>query len=273
MRAAAALLILATLQGCNALAIGALALPAPSLRADGGGRAFVLDAAPGGSTGDATPGAGAVFGAPEVGLATGAAEPSVNHVRLLGVALVPARVTGLANVHDGRVTGTALRVLDAGGGRRIASAVTFYDGSFEVDVAFRGAKIAVVLALDLVAGGVPVARTTLSSPILLQAGEPERRIPITPGSTALTSFLGAVAVAPDAGQKATPKDLGDVTAMAGDRFQGLIAGLDDDERESFTRLAEASPELTAAADLRGIDAGIRGFVGRLTVPPVSPIAP
>ncbi len=267
MRVPLALLMvgLGPLPGCNVVAIGVLALrEQPGATVAASSRSFAL--AP--HTGDSAAAIETATGGDDVGVGimAGAAQPVDHIVRITGVALVNPNATGMANVSEGRVTGSTVRVIEANGARRLASAVTFYDGSFAVDVRFRAARQSVVLAVDLVDAVDRTSRATLAAPVVLQAGEVERRLAITPGSTALASYLGAVAAAPDAGQRAVATDPADFSTVVGPVFGGLIAGVDDDERESFVKMAESSPELAGAASLPAIRDGIRKFVGRLTVP-------
>jgi hypothetical protein len=79
------------------------------------------------------------------------AEAATLHtVRLHGKATVPTRVRDLANVQDGHVSGSPVVVRDVATGRSLAEGVTYYDGSFMVDVPLAGNARAVVVSLDLV---------------------------------------------------------------------------------------------------------------------------
>jgi hypothetical protein len=47
------------------------------------------------------------------------------------------------------------------------------------------------------------------------------------------------------------------------QLSSLIAVVDGDTQTAFTQLAEASPELTGAQSLEGLEAGIQKYVGRM----------
>ncbi|MEB3220835.1 MAG: hypothetical protein VKS61_02040 [Candidatus Sericytochromatia bacterium] len=190
---------------------------------------------------------------------------SVQRVRVLGVARVPEDATGMANVREGFITGTPVVVRDARSGRRLAEAVTFYDGSFTLDVPLEGAALPVIVSTSLVDAADPRVTTSITAPAVLRRDQGEHRLALTPGSTALTAFLEAVAGI----EKGTTPDLSgslaDPAFAAGPRLGALIAGIDEGERESFARLAEAAPELKAASDVPTLRDGIRRFVGRIAV--------
>lgn len=269
MRVPLALLVLGSLSGCNVVVASMLTMSDPAVPAsEPFTTPFSFSLAPRDAEGAASKGAEPAPTALNTGLLTSAAEPAEHVVRLTGAAIVNPLAVGIANVLAGRVTGSTVRVLEAMGGQKVASGVTFFDGSFSVEVRFRAARQGVVLVVDLVDAADPAARATLAAPVLLHAGEGERRLAITPGSTALVSFLGAVARSPTAGKKAEAVDPADLVAVAGPTFGGLVAGVEDDERESFAAWAEASPDLAGAASVATIRDGIRKFVDRLTVPEV-----
>jgi hypothetical protein len=195
-----------------------------------------------------------------------AAPSSAVRVRVLGLARVAGDAAGMVNVRDGRITGTPVVARDARTGRRLAEAVTFYDGSFSIEVELEGESLPVIFSTSLVDAGDPGLTTAITAPAVLRRGELEHRIALTPGSTALTAFLEAVA---GLEQDAAPPSLGggdaDPALAAGPRLGALIAGIDEGERESFARLAEAAPELKDASNVSALRDGIRRFVGRIAV--------
>lgn len=187
-------------------------------------------------------------------------------VRVIGVARVPEEASRMANVRGGLITGTPVIVRDARTGRRLAEAVTYYDGSFVLEVALSTDPLPVIVSTSLVDAGDATLTVAITAPAVLVAEEREVRLNLTPGSTALTAFLGAVAgleegpVTTLSGSE--PVDPG---IAAGPKLGALIAGIDAGERESFARLAEAAPELKAASDVATLRDGIRRFVGRIAV--------
>jgi hypothetical protein len=195
-----------------------------------------------------------------------ATQPSAVRVRVLGLARVAGEAVGMVNVRDGRITGTPVVARDARTGRRLAEAVTFYDGSFTLEIALEGESLPVILSTALVDAGDPGLTTAITAPAVLRRGELEHRIALTPGSTALTAFLEAVAgLEQDAAPPSLGGDEADPAVAAGPRLGALIAGIDEGERESFARLAEAAPELKEASNVSALRDGIRRFVGRIAV--------
>ncbi|MEB3328265.1 MAG: hypothetical protein VKQ33_03415 [Candidatus Sericytochromatia bacterium] len=187
-------------------------------------------------------------------------------VRVLGLARVVGEVAGLVNVQDGRITGTPVVVRDARTGRRLAEAVTFYDGSFSLDVELEDATLPVILSTSLVDAGDPGLTTAITAPAVLRQDEVEHRVALTPGSTALTAFLEAVAgLQQGAAPGALEGAVSDPAVAAGPRLGALISAIDDGERESFARLAEAAPELKEASNVSALREGIRRFIGRIAV--------
>lgn len=267
----AALAALLTLPGCNALALGAFALPAPS-RPALGGRVFALTAQDLATPAPAAPEAEWPFDQPseapdealaEPALAPGTGTAGMREVSIVGRVRVAEEATGIVNVREGYVTGTPIVMTDALTGRRLASAVTFYDGSFTFSLRVKASKVAAVVSTELLAADDPAERAVLSSPLFLRAGDTERRIDVTPGSTALTGFLRSLAAELGSAGTALPADPPDHAALVGPKFAGLIAGLDEEEHDSFVGLADRSSELAGATSLVAIRDGIDHFVGRL----------
>ncbi|MEB3196392.1 MAG: hypothetical protein VKP62_04235 [Candidatus Sericytochromatia bacterium] len=210
------------------------------------------------------PGGGLLPPGPLPAVAVAPAPVSVGHVvRLLGRALVAEDLRGSANVSGGYVTGTPVLVRDARSGRQLAEGITFYDGSFSVEVRFVPEGLPVIVSTMLVDAADQKLTTPLTAPAMLRAGQGEQRISLTPGSTALTSFLQAVAGL-DADDK-LPADGPDLAAAVGPKLGALIAGIDDGERDSFSRLAESAPEMREASSVQTLKEAIRRFVGRIAV--------
>lgn len=199
-------------------------------------------------------------------LAVAAPTRDLSPVRLSGRALVPAALTGAANVHEGSVTGSPVWVFDATSGKPMAQAVTYYDGSFVIDVPLPSGRRAVLVASELVSKDAPDVRVRLMAPVLIVAGGAEQAVTLTPGSTALVAFMAAIAEE-QAGRTA-PID-GLVTGQAASahtslELSSLIAVFEPEAQMRFAQIAEASPELQQAYSLDGLATGIQRFVGRLT---------
>lgn len=185
------------------------------------------------------------------------AEAATLHtVRLHGKATVPTRVRDLANVQDGHVSGSPVVVRDVATGRSLAEGVTYYDGSFMLDVPLSGNARAAVVTLDLVERSAPGRTAALQAPVMLRAGITRMDVTLSPGTTALTAFLSRLAAV----QAPTAPALGDVERELG----SLIAVFEPDAQTTFARLAESAPEIRQADSLAGFETGIQQYVGRLT---------
>lgn len=185
------------------------------------------------------------------------AEAATLHtVRLHGKATVPTRVRDLANVQDGFVSGSPVVVRDVATGRSLAEGVTYYDGSFMVDVPLTGSARAVVVTLDLVERSAAGRTAALQAPVMLRAGIARMDVTLSPGTTALTAFLSRLAEV----QAPTAPAIGEVERELG----SLIAVFEPDAQTTFARLAESAPEIRQADSLAGFETGIQQYVGRLT---------
>jgi hypothetical protein len=186
-----------------------------------------------------------------------AAEAATLHtVRLHGKATVPTRVRDLANVQDGLVSGSPVAVRDVATGRSLAEGVTYYDGSFMVDVPLAGSARAVVVTLDLVERSAAGRTAALQAPVMLRAGIARMDVTLSPGTTALTAFLSRLAVV----QAPTAPAIGEVER----EFGSLIAVFEPEAQTTFARMAESAPEIRQADSLAGFETGIQAYVGRLT---------
>lgn len=174
-------------------------------------------------------------------------------VRLHGWASVPAGIQGLANVQNGKVSGSPVVVTSATTGRLLARGVTYYDGSFLVDVPMGGSQVAAVVAIDLVDRTDETRTARLEAPVMLHAGVDDAEVNLGPGSTALVQFLSQVATAPAGNSAEEAPGLGD-----------LIATFAPADQQQFAKLAEASPEIQKVSTLMTFQTGIQAYVGRLT---------
>lgn len=185
------------------------------------------------------------------------AEAATLHtVRLHGKATVPTRVRDLANVQDGLVSGSPVVVRDVATGRSLAEGVTYYDGSFMLDVPLAGSARAVVVTLDLVERSAAGRTAALQAPVMLRAGIARMDVTLSPGTTALTAFLSRLAVV----QAPSAPAIGEVERELG----SLIAVFEPAAQSTFAHMAESAPEIRQADSLAGIETGIQQYVGRLT---------
>ncbi|MEB3284496.1 MAG: hypothetical protein VKN33_04340 [Candidatus Sericytochromatia bacterium] len=187
---------------------------------------------------------------------------SVERIRLTGFARVNPGLENLANVSEGRVIGTPVRVRDARTGRHLFETVTFYDGSFSIEMPIGVPGLPVVVSTELVNAGDSKITLSLSAPSYLSQGIRQQEVVLGAGATALTLFLQAVA------SRASDSGLPFVGLggefFAGPRFGALVRGIDEAERESFSRLAESAPEIRDAQTLLSLQEGIQRFVKRIS---------
>jgi hypothetical protein len=171
-------------------------------------------------------------------------------VRVRGYATVPTTVRNLLNVQDGKVSGTPVEVRDALTGKVMAKGVTFYDGSFLVEVPCFGAQRSAIVAIDLVARDDANRTMSLQAPVVVRRGQDDAQVTLTPGSTALMAFFASVAT--EGASAGGAKQLSD-----------MIASFAPDDQSRFASLAEMSPEISTASTLASFESGIRQYVGRL----------
>jgi hypothetical protein len=195
--------------------------------------------------------------------ASGSAQPPV---RLSGRAYVPDAPPGLANVQDGKVSGAPVRITDATSGRLIAKGVTYYDGSFMIDVPLAKGQKALLVSIELVDKADKTHTTRLSAPVLLTAGQAEASVALSPGSTAVVAFLSDLA-ASQAGLPGAPAEgleLPNGPSLATHELSSLIAGLAPEGSETLTQVADAAPELKDPGTLQGLRTGIERLAKRMS---------
>lgn len=197
---------------------------------------------------------------------TTAAAPSLTGtapVRLYGLASVPEALSDAANLDDGHVTGAQVLVRDATDGQALGQAVTYYDGSFRVDVPLRDGARAVIVTSTLVAKGQPNEQIQLMAPALLRAGAGDEKVSLTPGTTALVAFLNSLAALQAGQAAATPTIAPLAPGAASNELSSLIAVVNGDTGSRISALAEAAPELQRSHSLASLKNGIRTYVARL----------
>jgi hypothetical protein len=201
----------------------------------------------------------------------GAAERDFTPVRLFGRAALPKDLEGAANVVEGNVSGSAVVVSDAVTGKVVGQAVSYYDGSFMVDIPLESGVFSALVSIELVDKTQPEKKIRMMAPVLLRAGAAEEQIVLTPGSTALVAFLTAIAAeqagvsTPGEEMQADPQEIG--PGRVTEELSQLIAVFEPATRDQFAMLAESSPELQQIRNIEGFQAGIRNYVGRLTRSP------
>lgn len=204
---------------------------------------------------------------------TGAAETELRPLRLFGKAVISSAFTGAANVHDGQVTGSPVMVTDATSGRLLGKAVSYYDGSFMVDLPIKVTALAALVSIELVDAADPSQKVRLMAPIVLRSGVLEDNIVLTTGTTALVGFLTAIAaeqagaITPGEPISPDPYEIG--PGRVTQELSNLIAVFEPETRDRFAMLAESSPELKEIQTIGSLATGIQKYVGRLTRAPRS----
>lgn len=181
-------------------------------------------------------------------------------VRLMGVARLTRPVEAANVAPDGAVAGSAVTVTDVMTGKRVGLTVSFYDGSFYVDVPLANGQRAVLVTLELVERG-GTHRATVAAPALLKAGEGEHDLHVNLGTTVLATVFSDMAVIKDGQQ---PGDQPLVVPAGGSRtFGSMIASLDPADLPKFEALFSGAPDLTAPTNVPDLAAGLRRYAESL----------
>lgn len=182
-----------------------------------------------------------------------ASTPSSRVVRLSGVVQVPAVLDArTANVKNGYAIGTPIRVIEAATGRVLKQDVTYYDGSFQIDLSAPTSAQPVVLAIDLVDAKDAQLTCTLETPLVLnKAVSTVDNVAVTIGSTALVMMYRRWAEAESAG--AQPSSY----ALA-----RLILSTSADTTKSFGLLVAQDTLIPVAADVASLKKALEAYVAR-----------
>lgn len=178
--------------------------------------------------------------------------PTSRVVRLSGVVQVPAALDArTANVKNGYAIGTPIRVIEAATGRVLKQDVTYYDGSFQLDLSAPTTSQPVVLAIDLVDAADEQVTCTLETPLVLEKGiSTVDNVAVTIGSTALVMMYRSWAEAEQGAQPST-------YALA--RF---ILSTSADTTKSFGLLVAQDAQIPVAADVGSLKKALEGYVAR-----------
>ena len=178
--------------------------------------------------------------------------PSARLVRVTGSALAPTALEArTANVKNGYAIGTPIKVLDAATGRVLKQDVTYYDGSFQLDLSAPSAAQPVVLAVELVDADDPEETLSLEAPLVLEkAVSTLSGVHLTTGSTALVMMYRRWAAAEKGAQPA---------AQA---FARYVGSTDTDATKSFGLLVAQDAQIPAATDVASLRAALEAYVPR-----------
>jgi hypothetical protein len=179
--------------------------------------------------------------------------PNSRVVRLSGVVQVPTALDArTANVKNGFAIGTPIRVIEVATGRVLKQDVTYYDGSFQLDLSAPTTAQPVVLAIDLVDAADEQVTCTLETPLVLDKGiSTVDNVAVTIGSTALVMMYRRWAEAEQG--TAQPSSY----ALA--RF---ILSTSADTTKSFGLLVAQDAQIPVAADVASLKKALEGYVAR-----------
>jgi hypothetical protein len=182
-------------------------------------------------------------------------------VRVLGHATLPRAVAGLANAKDGKLVGAPVAVFDVASGRKLATGVTFYDGSFVLEVPQDLGKRPVLITVALVDGTTDNPLFSLAAPLQLAPELGEQRVEVGPASTAWYALLYRMAARRT---NAPPPDWTSFTPGATARvLGGMIVGSEPQAVAKFSLFAAGDDGLAKPATAGDLKLAIQGFVERL----------
>jgi hypothetical protein len=182
-------------------------------------------------------------------------------LRLFGHASLPRAVAGLANAKDGMLVGAPVSLRDVPSGRVLANGVTFYDGSFVLEVPADLGKRPVLVTVALVDGTTRAPLFPLAAPLQLAPELGEQTVEVRPASTAWYALLYRMAASHT---NAPPPDWTTLTPGVTSRvLAGMIAGSRPEALDSFSLLAAGDDGLARPATARDLRQAIQGLVERL----------
>jgi hypothetical protein len=185
-------------------------------------------------------------------LASGdAANKATGTLRLSGVAKAPSLIEAqTANVKNGFVVGSPLKVIEAATGRVIKQGVTYYDGSFQIDVPTAGVTTPAVVSVELVDAKDSTKTFELEAPVVLDKGLTQvTGMQLTTGSTGMVMLYRLWA------QDAK----GSVDTM---EFAKLISSTTADTTRSFGLLVAQDPTIPGAKDVASLQTALVAYVER-----------
>jgi hypothetical protein len=196
---------------------------------------------------------GAALVPPEASPGPVASPASGKVIRLGGVVAVPPGLeASTANVKGGLVVGSPVRVVEAATGRVLKQGVTYYDGSFQIDLSAPTSATPALISVDLVDSKDDQKTATLELPLLLQRDiAVVEGLTVTAGTTALVLLYRHWA-------EAEPND--DEPSTYG--LARYILATSADTTKSFGLLVAQDPQIPAAKDVTALKAAIESYVAR-----------
>lgn len=172
-------------------------------------------------------------------------------LRLAGLVKAPASVeAATANVKNGFVVGSPLKVTEAATGRLIKQGVTYYDGSFQLDVPTAGVTTPAVVSVELVDAKDSTKTFELEAPVVLDKGLTQLNgVQLSTGSTAMVMLYRLWA----------QDDTGAPNAMD---FARLISSTTADTTRSFGLLVAQDANIPGAKDVPSLQTALTAYVER-----------
>jgi hypothetical protein len=166
-------------------------------------------------------------------------------VRLTGKVSAPnaldARTT---NVKNGRVVGSPIRVTDALTGKTLKQGVTYYDGSFQIDVPASVGSRPLLVKVSLVDDQASGKTLELATPLTLSRGQDQvSGLTISPETTALVTLY----------RQLSPQSKD---------FAHLVASTTQDATLTFASLARQNKAIQQAASVGALDSALKAYVSR-----------
>jgi hypothetical protein len=154
-----------------------------------------------------------------------------------------------SNVKAGRVIGSPLRIADARTGKVLKQAVTYYDGSFQLDLPLAEGLQPLLLTIDLVDAADAKKTLTLEAPLAAdRALGMVEKLQISPGSTAMVGLYRKLGAAKGAG--------------AGAELARLVLATTADAADSFALLVAKDKSVQSASDVASLEAALKTYVAR-----------
>jgi hypothetical protein len=174
-------------------------------------------------------------------------------VRVSGTVKAPAAIEALtANVKNGFVVGSPLKVTEAATGRLIKQGVTYYDGSFQIDLPAQSVTVPAVFTVELVDAKDSTKMLALEAPVLLDKGLTQvDNVQIGTGSTAMVMLYRRWAESSAVEGQPSSMD-----------FARYISSTSADTSRSFGLLVAQDSGIPMAKDVTSLEAALKAYVDR-----------
>jgi hypothetical protein len=172
-------------------------------------------------------------------------------VRLSGTAIAGDKLEAkTANVKNGYVVGSPLQITEAATGRLIKQGVTYFDGSFQLDLTAPTVSTPAVVSVELVDAKDAERTFKLEAPLMLEKGITQvSNISLDAGTTAMVMLYRAWAQT--ASSAAKPGSL---------EFARYVSSTSADTTRSFGVLVAQDAAIPAATDVASLQAAIEAYV-------------